>query len=111
MFLWLWLWALGCGNPEVRLDCEAPEDGDLEGYCIVGSHDGAEAATSDRARCALEPSVPTYVAQGPGGCEEPAQEVLDAEQRAYTDCWQEAYDGTWAERVDSGDTGCEPTAR
>jgi len=108
VFLWL-LWVVGCADPEVRLDCEAPEAGDLEGYCIFGSNEGAAAALADRARCAEEPSLPDEVARGPGGCEDPSQALLDAEQAAYVQCWQEAYEATMMEQTHSGDTGCEPT--
>lgn len=104
---WIMAWLLACGDPEVLLDCEEPEQGDLDGYCVLGENDGAAAAAADRAVCAATPSEPEPVAHGPGGCEEPSQAILDAEQRAYEDCWRSSYEAT-LEALDSGDTGCEP---
>jgi hypothetical protein len=103
------LWFLGCGSPEVLLDCDEPEAGDLEGYCVLGENDGAAAAAVDLADCPESPSAPLPVAHGPGGCDEPSQAVLDAEQGAYEDCWRTAYEQALASLVHSADTGCVPT--
>lgn len=104
----LWL-LLACGDPEPLLDCESPEAGDLEGYCILGENDGPLAAAADIAVCAEEPAVPSDMAEGPGGCTDPSQAVLDAEQAEYARCWQEAYDAVIAAAAATADTGpCEP---
>ncbi len=103
------LWLLACGDPEVRLDCDEPESGDLDGYCVLGENDGAAAGVADHADCPATPSEPGSVAHGPGGCDEPSQAVLDAEQGAYDDCWRRAYEEALTSLVDSADTGCVPT--
>ena len=103
LMAWVIGW-LGCAAPEPLLDCEVPEAGDLEGYCVLGEQDGAEAARVDREDCGSDPSEPDWVAHGPGGCEEPSEEVLQAEQQAYASCWRAAYDTVRG--PESADTGC-----
>jgi hypothetical protein len=101
--------ALGACAAPLPEGCLEASDGDLEGYCVLGSHDGAEAAAADESSCAglsddaPERSVPDEVAEGPGDCgDEVSDEVLAAEQAAYVDCWQAAYDESYTppEEVD-----------
>lgn len=102
---WLALGVLllaACGGDTVPEGCTTPDEGDLEGYCIVGDAHGAAAALDDMATCAgldedAPPvSVPPYVAEGPGDCGDDVGEVvLQAEQEAYEGCWQAAYAATW----------------
>lgn len=99
---------MGCGSPEVLLDCEQPEPGDLEGYCILGEADGAQAALADRSACVSTPSEPRQVAHGPGGCDAPSAAVLEAEQAEYERCWAAAYDDALDRLVEGADTACEP---
>jgi len=92
--------ATGC-DAELPPECTEPDPGDLDGYCIVGDHDGEAAARADMEACIedddeLEPATPEEVAEGPGSCGDVVTEaVLAAEQQAYEDCWQLAYDATY----------------
>lgn len=94
---------VACGDDTAPEGCTNADEGDLEGYCIVGEFDGVEAAEADMASCAgldddAPPvSTPAYVAEGPGDCGDAVSvTVLEAEQEAYEGCWQAAYAATWA---------------
>jgi len=89
-----------CGGDELPPECSSPDEGDLEGYCILGDNDGRTAAMGDIVACVDEEelSAPEEVAEGPGSCgDEVSEAVLEAEQQAYVDCWQLAYDDTYEE--------------
>ena len=94
----LWGW-LGCGSVEPRLDCDAPEAGDLAGYCALGEAHGRDAGASSGCE---DTGAPDEVAEGPGGCEAVADAVLAAEQAAYARCWRRGWEEARAAAVDSG---------
>ena len=99
---WWWMW-MACGSPEPLLDCDEPEQGDLDGYCVLGEAHGDDAARSFlEERCEGEAPLPDAVAEGPGGCDEPSDAVLSAEQAAFDACWQEAFDEVLGPYVDDG---------